>query len=124
MLSAFALIALLLAAVGLYGIVAFTVSERSREIGVRFALGATRSNVLTMVVWGGIRVVLTGVVIGLLGAFAVSRMLAAFLFQTQATDPVVLAAVAVLLLGAGLAATSLPAWRASKLDPAISLRAE
>ena len=124
LLSAFALTALLLAAVGLYGIVAFTVSERSREIGVRFALGATRSNVLKMVVWGGIRVVLTGVVIGLLGAFAVSRMLAAFLFQTQATDPVVLAAVAVLLLGAGLAATSLPAWRASKLDPAISLRAE
>ena len=77
-----------------------------------------------MVVWGGIRVVLIGVVIGLLGAFAISRMLAAFLFQTQATDPVVLAAVAVLLLGAGLAATSLPAWRASKLDPAISLRAE
>ena len=124
LLSAFALTALLLAAVGLYGIVAFTVSERSREIGVRIALGATRSNVLQMVVWGGIRVVLMGVVLGLLGALAVSRMLAAFLFQTQASDPFVLAAVSLLLIGAGLAAAGLPAQRASRLDPAISLRAE
>jgi putative ABC transport system permease protein len=124
LLSAFALIALLLAAIGLYGIVAFTVSERAREIGVRIALGATRSNVLTMVVWGGIRVVLTGIVLGIAGALLVSRMLAAFLFQTQATDPLVLATVAVLLVAAGLAAAGLPAWRASRLDPAISLRAE
>jgi ABC-type antimicrobial peptide transport system permease subunit len=124
LLSAFALTALLLAAIGLYGIVAFTVNERAREIGVRIALGATRSNVLTMVVWGGLRVVLTGIVLGIAGALLVSRMLAAFLFQTQATDPLVLATVAVLLVGAGLAAAGLPAWRASRLDPAISLRAE
>ena len=124
LLSAFALTALLLAAIGLYGIVAFTVSERAREIGVRIALGATRSNVLTMVVWGGIRVVLTGVVLGIAGALLVTRMLAAFLFHTQPTDPLVLATVAVLLVGAGLAAAGLPAWRASRLDPAISLRAE
>jgi putative ABC transport system permease protein len=104
--------------------VAFTVNERAREIGVRLALGATRSNVLTMVVWGGIRVVLGGIVLGIAGALLVSRMLAAFLFQTQATDPLVLAAVAVLLVSAGLAAAGLPAWRASRLDPAISLRAE
>jgi putative ABC transport system permease protein len=124
LLFAFALTALLLAAIGLYGMVAFTVNERAREIGVRLALGATRSNVLTMVVWGGIRVVLGGIVLGIAGALLVSRMLAAFLFQTQATDPLVLAAVAVLLVSAGLAAAGLPAWRASRLDPAISLRAE
>ena len=91
---------------------------------MRIALGATRSNVLTMVVWGGIRVVLTGVVLGIAGALLVTRMLAAFLFHTQPTDPVVLATVAVLLVGAGLAAAGLPAWRASRLDPAMSLRAE
>ena len=124
LLSAFALTALLLAAIGLYGIVAFTVSERAREIGLRIALGATRSNVLTMVVWGGIRVVLAGIVLGIAGALLVSRLLTAFLFQTQATDPLVLAGVAVLLVGAGLAAAGLPAWRASRLDPAVSLRAE
>ena len=91
---------------------------------MRIALGATRSDVLTMVVWGGIRVVLTGIVLGIAGALLVTRMLAAFLFQTQPTDPLVLASVAMLLLGAGFAAAGLPALRASRLDPAVSLRSE
>jgi putative ABC transport system permease protein len=124
LLGGFALTALLLAAVGLYGIVAYNVMERTREIGVRMALGANRRDVLSMVVWGGIRVVLAGVALGLLGAFAVSRILATFLFRTPPTDPLVLASVALLLLIAGVMATYVPARRASLVDPATSLRAD
>lgn len=124
MLAVFALTAMLLAAVGLYGIVAYDVTERTREIGVRMALGASRLNVLRMVVWDGIRVVLIGVACGLLGAFAVSRTLSTFLYQTTPTDPLVLGSVAALLLLAGMVATYLPARRAAGVDPAVSLRAD
>ena len=124
MLAGFALTALLLAAVGLYGIVAFNVTERTREIGVRIALGASRLDVLRMVVWDGIRVVLTGVAFGLLGALTVSRILATFLYQTPSTDPLVLGSVATLLILAGLMATYLPACRAARVDPGSALRIE
>ena len=124
LLSGFAAMALVLAAVGLYGIVAFMVTERTREIGLRLALGADRSDVLRMVVWSGIRLVAAGVVAGLIAAILLSRTLQGFLFETPATDPVVLAGVAITLVFAGLCASYLPAWRASRVDPAVSLRVD
>jgi predicted permease len=124
LLGGFALTALLLAGIGLYGIVAFTVTERTREIGVRIALGANRADVLRMVVWSGTRVVLIGVALGLIGAILASRAIESFLFQTPPADPLVLASVATLLILAGLSASYLPAYRASRVDPAVSLRAE
>jgi putative ABC transport system permease protein len=123
-LSGFAFAALLLAAVGLYGIIAFTVGARTREIGVRLALGATRSAVLRMVVWDGVQVVLGGLVVGLVAALLVSRMLKAFLFQTPAADPTVFILSAAMLGVAGALASYVPAVRAARVDPAISLRDE
>jgi putative ABC transport system permease protein len=124
LLGAFAAIGLVLAAVGLYGIVAFTVTERTREIGVRLALGATRGGVLRMVVWEGLRVVLAGLTLGVITAFATTRAVEGFLFQTAPGDPLVLAAVVGLLGIVGVLASCAPAFRASRVDPAISLRAE
>jgi putative ABC transport system permease protein len=123
-LIAFAAGALLLAAVGLYGVVAFTVTARTREIGVRLALGASRPRVLGMVVWDGLQVVLAGVVVGLLAAVALGRALEAFLFRTPAIDPIVLLSVAGLLTLTGALASYVPALRAARVDPAVSLRAE
>jgi putative ABC transport system permease protein len=124
LLGAFALTALLLAVIGLYGIVAFAVTSRTREIGVRLALGASRQHVLRMVVWDGVRVVLMGVAAGLLVALAIGRGIESFLFQTPPTDPLVLVAVAAALTAAGACASYLPAWRASRVDPVESLRVE
>ena len=116
--------ALLLAVIGLYGIVAFSVTARTREIGVRLALGASRQHVLRMVVWDGVRVVLAGIAAGLAVAVAISRGIESFLFQTPPADPIVLVAVAVVLTTAGLCASYIPAWRASRVDPVESLRVE
>jgi predicted permease len=124
LLGAFAGTALLLAAVGLYGIVAFATAARTREIAVRIALGASCQHVLRMVVWDGVRVVLIGVVIGLIAALAVGRGIESFLFQTPGTDPLVLVSVAGVLGLAGFCASYAPAWRASRVDPVVSLRAE
>jgi putative ABC transport system permease protein len=124
LLGAFAVTALLLAAIGLYGIVAFAVTARTREIGVRIALGASRGDVLRMVVWDGLRVVLVGVGIGLVAALMVSRGIEGFLYQTPSVDPVVLVSVAAVLAVAGFCASYVPAWRASRVDPVVSLRAE
>ena len=124
LLGAFAVTALLLAVIGLYGIVAFSVTARTREIGVRLALGASRQHVLRMVVWDGVRVVLAGIAAGLAVAVAISRGIESFLFQTPPADPIVLIAVAVVLTIAGLCASYIPAWRASRLDPVESLRVE
>ena len=124
LVGGFAVAALLLAAIGLYGILAFTVTERTREIGVRLALGASRPDVVRMVIRSGLRLVAAGVVLGLAGALLVSRTLEAFLFETEPADPLVLAGVAGAMLGAALGASYLPAARASRVDPALSLRAE
>jgi predicted permease len=123
-LGAFASAALVLATVGLYGIVAFTVGQRRREIGVRLALGARRADVLRMVVWDGLRLVIPGLAIGAFLAVLVSRSLSAFLFEIGPADPLVLAGVATLLGLAGALACYVPARRASLIDPALSLRAE
>jgi predicted permease len=123
-LSGFALTALLLAAVGLYGVVAFAVSERTQEIGIRLALGARRSDVLRMVVWTGTRIVVVGVAIGLAATALTGRVLQSFLFETRAGDPLVLLAAAAALILAGLCASYVPARRASRVDPVVSLRTE
>ena len=121
-LTAFAGGALLLAAVGLYGVVAFSVTSRTREIGLRLALGASRSLVLRTVVWDGLRVVLAGLVVGLLASLALGRVLSTFLFETPPADPIVLVSVAAILALAGALASYVPALRAARVDPAISLR--
>jgi putative ABC transport system permease protein len=123
-LAAFAAMALILATVGLYGVIAFTVGQRRREIGVRLALGAARTDVLRMVVWDGVRLVLIGLTIGAFCAVVVSRSLAGFLFEIGPADPMVLLAVAALLGASGALASYVPARRASLIDPAVSLRSE
>jgi putative ABC transport system permease protein len=124
LLSGFAGVAVLLAAVGLYGLVAFTVTERTREIGVRLALGAEQSTVLGMVIWDGLRVVAFGVAIGLASSLMLKRLIAGFLFHSPTGDPLVIASVGALLAAAGALASYVPARRAARVDPAISLRVE
>ncbi len=123
-LSAFAAAALLLTAIGLYGIIAFVVTERTREIGVRLALGATGSHVLWMIVWDGLRVVLAGLILGLIAAVTVNRAVQSFLFETPPSDPLVLVSVVGILAAAGMLASYIPARRAARVDPAISLRSD
>jgi predicted permease len=115
-------LALLLSAIGLYGIVSWFVEMRRREIGVRLALGASRAAVLRMVVRDGLSVVLAGLVVGLPLALLLARGVRAFLFQTPPADPVVLTGVGVVLLLAGTLASYLPARRASRVDPITALR--
>jgi putative ABC transport system permease protein len=123
-LSAFAGAALLLTAIGLYGIIAVVVTERTREIGVRLALGATASHVLRMVVWDGLRVVLAGLAVGLFAAVTLNRAVESFLFETPPSDPLVLVSVIGLLAAAGMLASYIPDRRAARVDPAISLRSD
>jgi predicted permease len=124
LVSAFSATALLLAAVGLYGVVAGVVRERTREIGVRLTLGATPARVWRDVVRGALTIVGAGAAVGLVGALAGSRLVAALLFEVSPTDPLTLAAVCLLLLGVALLAAYLPARRASRVDPARALRAD
>lgn len=124
LLGAFALIALLLAAIGLYGIMAFTVGEETREIGLRMALGAGPEQVRRDVLRRALAVIALGGAAGLIGALASSRVLAGLLFQVQPVDPVSLGAACLLLGVVGLAAAYLPARRATRVDPAIALRSE
>ena len=115
--------ALLLAAVGIYGVMSYLVSQRTREIGVRMALGARTDAVLRLIVGQGLKVVI-GVVIGLLTALALSRLMKSLLFDVAATDPLTFAAVSLLLVCVAAVACFIPAWRAAKIDPIIALRDE
>jgi predicted permease len=124
LLGAFGLLALLLAAVGLAGVVAYYVSLRTREIGVHLALGAKRHDVLKLVVKQGMRLSLVGVVIGLAAALGVSRVLASLLYGIGPTDPVTYVSVALALIAVTLLASCLPARRATKVDPMVALRYE
>jgi predicted permease len=117
-------LALILGAVGLYGVLSYVVAQRTREIGVRMALGATASAVRRMVVSQGSRVVMVGVVIGLGVALASTRLLGALLFGVKAVDPLVFAAMSAMMIGIGLLATYMPARRASAVDPIESLRSD
>jgi predicted permease len=124
LLGAFALVALFLAAIGLYGVMAFTVREETREIGLRMALGAGPERVRRDVLSRALSVIALGGAAGLLGALASSRVLAGLLFQVQPADPVALGAACLLLGLVALAAAYLPARRATRVDPAIALRSE
>jgi predicted permease len=124
LLSLFAGAALLLAAIGLYGVMAYSVTRRTQEIGIRMALGAPQGRVLTMVVRQGMKLIMIGVAIGLLGAVALTRVLSHLLFEITPTDPVTFVGVTLLLGTVGLLACWLPARRAARIDPMKALRYE
>jgi predicted permease len=124
LMTVFGASALLLAAIGIYGLMAYSVAQRTQEIGIRLALGAEASNVKNMVVMQGLKLTITGIVIGLGCAFLLTRLLAALLFGVTARDPVVFGAVPVLLTLVALVAVWIPARRASRVDPILALRYE
>jgi len=122
--GAFAALALLLTAVGIYGVMGYTVSQRTMEIGVRMALGATMTGVFRLVVGDGLRLALVGAVIGIGGAIVMGRWIRTLLYGVEPTDVGTLAMTMLVLLGVAAAASLIPAWRASRVDPIVALRAE
>jgi putative ABC transport system permease protein len=124
LLTIFAGAALLLAAVGIYGVIAYSVTQRTQEIGIRMALGAQPGDVLRMVAWQGLVLVLIGIVAGGAGAFLLTRLMEGLLFQVKPADPATFAAVSAVLAGVALLASYLPGLRATRVDPVIALRAE
>jgi putative ABC transport system permease protein len=124
LLGGFALLAMTLASIGLYGVMSYTVTQRSRELGVRLALGAGQREVLGLVLLQGLRLVLLGVGIGLVAAFSITRVMRTMLFDVSATDPLTFVAIPLLLVAVALLASYLPARRATAVDPVVALRTE
>jgi predicted permease len=124
LLTIFGAVALLLAAIGIYGLMAYSVQQRTQEMGIRIALGADRNTIRNLVVWHGMRLAIAGVILGILAAFGLTRLIASFLFGVTSWDPIVFCTVPVILTAVALLAVWLPATRASRLDPMQALRAE
>jgi ABC-type antimicrobial peptide transport system permease subunit len=124
LLTIFAGLALLVTVTGITGVIATSVSQRTSEFGVRMALGARRSRVLAMVLRQGLWLVALGLAIGLIASFAVVRVLQTYLYDTAPTDPLTFVIVAIAFLAAGSLAALGPAWRATRVDPMLALRAE
>ena len=122
LLGSFALVALLLALIGIYGIIAYSVAQRTQEMGIRRALGAQQSDILRLVVGQGFRLALAGVAVGIAGAFGLTRLMTTLLFHVAPTDPATFIAVALLFLLVALAASYIPARRATRIDPTAALR--
>ena len=124
LLGAFAILSLVLAAVGLFGVLSFLITQRTTEIGVRIALGAGRGEVLRLMLFDGLRPALTGLLLGLAGAAAVTQLMKSLLVNTHPLDPLVYIVVSAVLLAVAALACLLPAWSASRLDPMQALRTE
>ncbi len=124
LISAFSILALLLAAIGIYGVLAYAVADRTREIGIRMALGAGKSDITRMLLRRTLFLVMLGVGIGAVGALALTRVLSRFLFDVKPTDPGTFLTVTAILAATGIVACLLPARRATRVDPVVALRWE
>jgi ABC-type antimicrobial peptide transport system permease subunit len=124
LVGSFAGLALILAAIGIYGMIAYFVSQRTREMGLRMALGAHSHDVLRPVLWQGLEIVSLGLVVGVLTALAITRFMTSLLFGVTATDPITFTGVVILLILVALAACYIPARRATRADPIVALRHE
>jgi len=123
-LGVFGLVALMLSAIGIYGITSYAVAQRTREIGIRMALGAQLGDVLKLVLSHGVKLTIIGVAIGLLGAYVVTRAITSVLYGVSPTDPLTFGAVSLLLVFVALLACYVPAKKATKVDPLVALRYE
>jgi putative ABC transport system permease protein len=124
LLGAFATLALLLAALGIYGVISYVVSQRTRELGIRIALGATRERVMRLVLNQGLALTIAGIAIGLAGSYWLARLISKLLFGVTPADPLTFGSVASVLLAVAWLASYLPARRAARVDPVVAMRAE